>query len=342
MSEFLKWAERFGDLSIVMQIAVPIAVLLFLALYAFFLWAAGRIVGQEDLSYARSLGVSAIEFVVLLGVSYGLLSAVGGDTLRSLVQTQTQITFNAVYHLVSFAVLVGLLITLARVSPIRGMLIWAIRFVLLVHLGWFVTGTVFVANALFIGVQAPGAFGGPAFAFNLTLGILFLIAALSALVLWMAGVLAGAEKLSFPLALLLAWVKNGLLVALFFVAAAPIEAAFPETPPLNRLAFMGSVLIGLNFVLVIVGTRLLAGASFGRGIVLWLLEIPLWVLLGALVVGIDMVALSIIQTAQTPNGVKVLEFVTLGLMGAVVAALAIYFGGQLLTPAVGAPRRSAA
>jgi hypothetical protein len=340
MNELQFWFQAYGNLPLVYQIAIPVAFLLLIALYAFFLWAAARIISRDEFTFARSFLISGIDFLAMLGVSYGLSKVFTGELLLTLGPTQTLIYYNLAYHAISFLLLVGLLLSMGGMYFGESALAWVVRFVLLFHLGCFVVGATYIGSAMYVGVQFSGDAGGVLYTKTLTTGILLVVAALAGLVLWMAGALASAEKLSYLRALLVAVVKGAILAGVYLLGKEPLETMLPDLTGVQRLLIMGGVIVVLDLFLVVLGSMLLGGTSLGRGILVWVFELPLWALLGLLVVGIEMVSLSIYQTAQTSEGAKVLEYVTVGLLGAVGAALLIFFGGQLLTPAVGAPRRS--
>lgn len=342
MNEILNWFEKYPDRSLAAQIGIPVLYLLAISLLAFLLWAASKIARQEQFSYLRALVVAAIEAVAMTGAAWGLLSALGGSTIASLGTTDTQIPFNAIIWPINLVLVTGLLLLLGPMSILRALYTWAAHFVLVAHVGCLAAGLGCVGLAIRAGIQNPGGFASETFTLNITWGSLLLLGALSGVILWMACALASAEKLTFLLCLPLAWAKTAVLVGIYFLGGTIAEDVLSDLDTVERMLVLGGVILLVDLVLVMIGTILVGRISLLRGFMIWLLEKPLYVLLAALAVGIDMVGLGIYQTAQSPEGAEVLEYVGIGLLIATAAAVLIYVSTSVLTPSVGAPRRSAA
>jgi hypothetical protein len=226
-------------------------------------------------------------------------------------------------------------------SVLQGIVVWALRFVMNLHLAALILGIFFTGVGVFYASQPAGTVADWVITANFTAGSLCLLGALAGLLVLMGAALANAERMTFLRCFALGWAELFVLVPLFYFGHGVVARSFPEMTVIQTLLVTLGGVTGASLVVFVPGCVLLSGTSIERSLLVWLLRLPLYVLMASLTMGLVFVGLSTVQIAQGPEGGQVLEWIAMGLMGATALAILCFVGAQLLTPAVGV-RRSAA
>lgn len=173
----------------------------------------------------------------------------------------------------------------------------------------------------------------------LIIGVIVLGLALDGLILWMAGCLRNADRLSYLRALLVIIVERVLIIpaayGVGYVLAILFAAVGLENVSIVAV-ISAAVVLGLLLDLVILVGLLMvaAGVRPGSGMLIWLFRLVIALIVNGLIAGLVFVALAVSQSMQLPVGEEFLTWVGVVLVVVVGLALALFFGTRFTQPSV--------
>ena len=146
------------------------------------------------------------------------------------------------------------------------------------------------------------------------------------LAMWMGAALANLEKLTFLRALWLGPVMMVVVAAagygIFLVLYGADMSLWTQ---IDNLLFGLVFVLILDLVLVFGLAKAVGSATNGQGLLMWVFQLPILVLLGSLVGGGVFVTIAIYQASQEPNGQTWLTLIGWLFAGIMALGIALFF-----------------